>query len=211
MVRQRTNRSTRRRLPLRTKNIVRRVSNIDIGVEFKPPLDQPPWTSAPWWSLTLVSNATASSTNFTGQVIHALVLKSLALTEYKSGTNTIKFNLRILTVRIWGLDRQPITLDIYDNSNSGCRKLKQLNDRGSPIHFSCLGWRFGKASYAALNTDCQNDTTSIFTVGQPSGSTKIAVYIQTLIQVQGVPSVTDILAASFEPVADALSNDFAML
>lgn len=174
-----------RRGTARTSNIIRRVNNLEQGVEFKPSFDQPSWASAPWWPLTLVANATAASTTFSAKVIHALLTKS---TNFPG---TVAFNLRILTVRVWGLDRQPITLDVYDNSIGGCRKLKQLNDRGSPIHYSCLGWRFGKASYAMLNTDCGKDDMAIFTVAQPAAepATKVAVYIQTLIQLTGVPDV----------------------
>lgn len=201
---QRKNRRT-----ARTSTIVRRVTNIDIGVEFKPSLDQPSWSSAPWWPITVVSEASLTKTPYTGVVLHALVIKSLALENFKNGTELVAFNLRVLTVRAWGLDRQPITLDVYDNSNSGCRKLKQLNDRGSPIHYSCLAWRFGKASYAMLNTDCSKDKLPIFEVSQPTASTKISVYVQLLVQRQGVPAaaVTGVPMAHLEETFDCLGLD----
>jgi len=180
----------RNRGTVRTSTIVRRVSNLDTGLEFTPSLDQPSWASAPWWPITVVSEVKVESAGYTGAVLHSLVLKSLSLEGFKLGDKKITFNMRVLTVRIWGLSRQPITLDVYDNSSSGCRKLKQLNDRGSPIHYSRLAWRFGKASYAMLNTECVDDNSPIFVVAQPSTSTIVSVYVQLLIQRQGVPNVT---------------------
>lgn len=214
MARQRRNSRRNRRLGrVRTTNIVRRVSNVDIGVEFRPTFDQPSWASAPWWPITLVAESKAAETNYTGSVIHALLLKSLNLSDFKGPeAKPPGFNMRFLTVRIWGMDRQPLTLDIYDNSTSGCRKLKQLNDRGSPVHYSCLGWRFGKSSFAMLNTECMKDDQPVFSIGQPTATTKIAVYLQCLIQRQSVPKVTvtsieDLLRDS----ADGIVDTFAML
>jgi len=216
MVRNQRNRQARRfrRRPVRTNNIIRRVNNIDFGVEFHPPYDQPSWASAPWWALTIVSNATAKSTTFTGKALHALIIASLNLSAFVNTAKvTPSFNIRVQTVRIWGLERQPITLEIYDNSTAGCRKLKQLNDRGSPIHYSCLGWRFGKASYAMLNTDCASDDTTIFSVGQSADNHPISVYVQLLIQLQGIPAVSHShpVGLNHDCSTTAISNDFAML
>lgn len=185
MIRRRGNRRFRRR-PTRTRNLVRRISDIGIGAELKPSFDQPSWVSAPWWPLTLVSETTSTSVNYTGESLHALALVSLALGEFKNGDKSVGFNIRILTVRAWGLDRQPITLTIYCNGETGCRKLRQLNDRGSPIHYSCLGWRYGKASFSTLNTECANDTTVIFQLTQTEQK-RISVYVQVLLQRKDVP------------------------
>lgn len=213
MVRSRPNgnrRNAARRSLVRPSTIARRVENIDIGVEFKPTLDQPRWTSAPWWPITVVSDI-AAPTSYSFKVLHALVLTSLNLDKFKEGTKTIVFNVRVQTVRVWGLNRQPITLEIFSNSPVGCKKMKQLNDRGSPIHYSHLAWRFGRSSFAYLETGCDTDDTTVFSVsGALDASNKASVYVQLLVQRQGIAGAKAIQIApqSFE---SQLTSGFEVL
>lgn len=201
MARARQNR--RRGVPRRAvATVARRVSHIDTGVQFQCSSDQPPWTAAPWWPLTAVTNATAKSTTFSFKTIHALVLTSL-------GVTTASFNIRVLTVRAWGLDKQPITMTVY-GSGSKCSTLAQINDRGSFMHYSRLAWRFGKASFSTLDTGCASDDTNVFKLDQASGKT--SVYLQLLIQPATVPVVT--LYRGLEeplPSYDTVDSDAVMV
>lgn len=182
----RTQQRQRRRTATKSAAVARRVQNADIGVEFKPSLDPPSWAGAPWWPLTVVAIATKAAP-FSFEVIHALVLKSLSLDGFVKGTSNVEFNIRVLTVRVWGNNKQPITLDVYSNTSSGCRKMKQLNDRGSFMHLSHLAWRYGKSSYAMLETGCSSMKTDVFSIdGQLSDTNTATVYIQLLIQRSGI-------------------------
>lgn len=190
MARSSRNRRSRRK-PIRASAIVRRALHSDIGVQISPGIDPPPWASAPWWPITITSIAT-KAVSYTWELLNATLLSSLKLVDLKSPDGKqIQFNLRVNMVRIWALDNKPITMDIFANSGATCHKIRQLNDMGSSTRYPRLGWRFGKSSFAMLDVGCPTSQQSVFAVGGPS--TKILCYIQMLIQLEGVPNVTQTL------------------
>jgi hypothetical protein len=50
-------------------------------------------------------------------------------------------SMRVLSVRMWGLDKQPITMGVFNALSDD--EVKYITDYGSGINFSHVGWRFG--------------------------------------------------------------------
>lgn len=172
----------------RTSALIRRVEHSDIGVEFVPTLDPPDFSPAPWWPIT-VPVTISKQTIFTWKLIHDLLLSVLGLTSVKD----LAFNMRAQTVRMWGTAKQPITMEIFALSSATCRKIKQISDRGTPIHYSRLGWRFGRSSFAMLDVGCGTSEVTLFTTGgKLADDNQALIYLQLLIQVRGVPITLDI-------------------
>jgi len=208
----RVNRSVRRqRRPVRTRQIIRRIENSDIGCEFKPSLDPPAWASAPWWPLTVVLTHSADS-NITAQAIHAAVLVSLNLDAFANTAKPpqkVTFNMRLLTVRAWGLNKQPITLGIRTGNSAG--PIKLLNDRGSPIHYSRLAWRFGRASFAMLDSESSSDRTVLYSIGGGTPDGKVLSYVQLLVQRTDIKNAKITEFPHELPSVNELANEFEML
>lgn len=206
----RVNRSARRpRRPVRTRQIIRRIENSDIGCEFRPSFDPPAWASAPWWPFTVVlSHSVDSSVSAT--TLHAAVMVALNLDGFNnSSKQSVSFNLRLLTVRVWGLNKQPITLGIRTGNSAG--PIKLLNDRGSPIHYSKLAWRFGRASFAMLDSESSNDKTVLYTVGGASAEGKVLSYVQMLIQRTDIKNAKVLEFPTEQTSVNELANEFEML
>lgn len=196
-VRSRRNRPGNRRM--RNKHFVRSVHRIELGTELKPSVDPPAWISAPWWPLT-VTSACTKPTSFSPVVIHALVLKSLDLDTFKRikdskiTDESPAFRYRFVDIRVWGLAKQPLTLNIPRLNSIGTR-VKQLNDLGSAVNYSRLGWRFGLDSQLAVD---YSDTDEVFSVsGSITGAKRAMVYIRLMIQRIGVGPAAE--QAALEP------------
>lgn len=178
-------RKSRSRNPRRNvKHLVRSIHRVELGVQLTPPIDPPSWASAPWWPLTVTATASKAG-SYTTNTIYLLTLKCLTLDGYKSTSNTLlPLRFRYSEVRIWGLARQPITLCVPRLNSIGTR-VKQLNDRGSAINFSRLGWRYGLDSELAV--DC-TDTDEVFSIdGDISDNNKVLIYIRLLFQIATIP------------------------
>lgn len=187
-----TRKSTTRNARRSNKHLVRSIHRIEMGSEIKPSLDPPTWVSAPWWPLTITATAVKPA-SYTVQAMYALVLKNLNLAGFMDDKKKlIQFRLRFNDVRIWGLNRQPITLNIPRLNNIGTR-IKQLNDRGTPTQYSRLGWRYGMDSELAIDP---TDPDVVFEVqGDVSDANKVLIYVRVLIQLIGIPGAATL--ASF--------------
>lgn len=176
-------RKSRSRNPRRNvKHLVRSIHRVELGVEITPPPDPPSWTSAPWWPLTITGTAVKTAA-YTPVAIHAWILKELQLSEYQKSGAAIPMRLRFVDVKIWGLVRQPITLNIPRLTNIGTR-IKQLNDRGTTLNFSRLGWRYGLDSELAV--DC-TDTDEVFSIdGQIDSNHPVLIYLRVLYQLSSI-------------------------
>lgn len=208
------NRRSRRRATARTRaapKIKRVVQRLEHGTRFVPSSDPPNWTQAPWWPLTLVSHE-SSPTLYSGAILHEGICISLGIPKLPDQARAIKFNIRLITVRAWGLAKQAFTLDVYDEFGDN-RKLAQLADMGSPIHYSRLGWRFGLTAVA--NTIDPDSKTVLFNVdGDITSTSKVMVYIQLLVQVSGVPAAKiplKSLVSSQPAVPMDLAGEFEVL
>lgn len=173
----------RRRAP---RHFTRSVKRIEFGTTMTPPPDPAQWISAPWWPITITAHITKDTT-FTGEVIHALLVNAINTDGYiktdTSGTHKVTFRIRVINVRIWGLSRQPITL-IINRVNAIGSEVKQLNDFGTPINYSRLGWQYGLDSQVSLSHD---DTDPVFSVkGTVNANNQVLVYIHLLCQREGI-------------------------
>ena len=97
----------------------------------------------------------------------------------------IPLTFRLLSVRVWGLGRQPIQLAIFETQNTD-HLIKELNDYGDPIRFSRVGWKFGDV---AVYDGLSKETYGLFQVsGTLNDANKALVYCQVLLRVQNAPA-----------------------
>lgn len=179
MVRSRPRRQ-RRNAPLSNRrHLVRTVHRTELGMEFVPPTDPPRWTQSPWWPLTMTATVSVD-TIFSVTALHTLLLAHLDLkAAANSKAEPPKFRIRIQTVRTWGLNKQPLMLEIYRVNAIGS-VIKQIADNGSALNYSRLGWRFGLDSQIAIEG---KDTDAVFAVkGTLDSTSKALIYISILFQ-----------------------------
>lgn len=171
-------RTANRRRPRRSAPIGRRlkryVDRIESGVRFVPPVDPPEFSRAPWWPMTLVFNSIKDEDYTASNIIDGIITR---LYEAKdAGTGQKAFVFRMQSVRIWGLAKQAISLDIKELIG-GSNNLRQFSDLGSGIQFSRLGFRYGTSSRI---DPIAYGTTVLFHVSGASSTNKILVYVQIL-------------------------------
>lgn len=164
--------------PATFRSVKRIVDRIDYGVKFTPGPDPPEYARAPWWSITLVATTTDSDTytweTISGGILMAMGASALYDTAKPAKAITDPFMIRLQTVRVWGLDKQPISLNVYDLTGQS-HLVKQLTDMGSAINYSRIGWRFGVN--AQIDPGDSTSKSSLFTV---TGHGKMLVYVQVL-------------------------------
>lgn len=177
-------RNPRRRAvtPGRLRRIVNRVS---LGSRITPSADPPEYTAGPWWPLTIVDSV-SGDTDYTPKKIHEGILALLSLTGAKLGNKEpLTFKFRVLSVRAWGVAKQPIQLAVTETHGDTSNWVKEINDFGTPFTYSRLGWRFGDVFMHRVFTS--TETISLFQVAEAGTTDKILVYIQVLIRVPNAP------------------------
>lgn len=182
----RTRRSRTTRQPRRVRRLV---SRMNLGSRITPTVDPPQFTACPWWPLTVMETV-IKDTVWTPKTVHASILATLGLTgaKYidKGNEVDLEFKFRISTVRMWGLDKQPIQLAVCDASDeSSTHWTHEFNDFASGIQFSRLGWRFGDVFVHRVLTAKQDFT--LFALGQQSSNRTVLVYIQVLLRIPNAP------------------------
>lgn len=176
--------SRRRNRPSRFTRSVNRAAH---GIRFTPSFDPPDYAAGPWWPITVVLGST-SDTRFNMNSVYTAALTQLSWQNYyKENTKeNVPMELRLLSVRAWGLDKQPIQLTIYDRLGSG-QKLAELSDYGTPVQYSRLGWKFGNVS--TQDSVVWSDTNVLFEV-TTSSTGKVLIYVQALIRTTNSPKPT---------------------
>lgn len=180
-------RNNRRRGNLRanrTGRLKRMVNKTVLGTRIIPSADPPEYTAGPWWPLTIVDSVSADTT-YTGVKLHQGILATLNLTDYKKASTALTFKFRVVSVRAWGLDKQPIQLAVTETHGTTANWVKEMNDFGTPLTYSRLGWRFGDAFIHRVFTS--EDKQEVFQVAQSGSTNKILVYIQVMIRVPNAP------------------------
>lgn len=171
-------RAGRPRRPQASKHLKRMIDRIDYGVKFVPTADPPEFTRSPWWPVTIVFKPDTAATFNYKSVADALHV-FFGVKRFPNPSDDTKsfypFLIRPQTVRMWGLDKQSINLEVYEIVGGGKHRTKQLADMGSGMNFSRLGWRYGAAAQFDPNS---SEDTPIFSV-TPNG--KVIVYLQALI------------------------------
>lgn len=185
----------RRRNPRRraaTASRLRRLVNrVSLGARITPSTDPPVYTAGPWWPLTLVDSV-AGDTDFTPEYIHKGILDMLSLTGAKIGEKALVFKFRVLSVRAWGMAKQPIQLAVTETHGTKSNWVKEINDFGTPVNYSRVGWRFGDVFIQRVFTSTETQT--LFQVAQAGTTDKILVYIQVLIRVPNAPDPAAVMA-----------------
>lgn len=186
----RTNRRPRQRRPAanQPRRLRRAIDRIDYGVKFVPGPDPPEFARAPWWSATLLFTSTVTKDFTYGDLTDGiLTLMGGPAFTYKDKDGKVHsitdpFVIRPQTVRVWGLKKQSINLNVYEIVGKEHR-VKQMADLGSAINFSRLGWRFGVAANIDVGT---NETTRLFGV---ETSDAVLVYVQVLFSMTTATSI----------------------
>lgn len=179
-----TNRRRGNRRTNRTGRLKRMVNRTTLGMRIVPQLDPPEYSAGPWWPLTVV-DVTAGDVDYSPSKIHAGILALLNLTGYKKDTTNLEFKFRVLSVRAWGLAKQPIQLAVTETHSTTSSWVKEINDFGTPLGYSRVGWRFGDIFVHRVFSS--NETQSLFQVAESGKTDKILVYIQVLIRVPNAP------------------------
>lgn len=200
MVNNNARRQRRRQMSNGVRRLKRAVDRIETGVRFVPSADPPEYTTAPWWPLTVVDKITAPK-QYTYKILMTGILTQMGLTPaQQTALTSTFFEVRIQTVRVWGLAKQAISLNPQEIVGAGTHRVRQLADMGSGINFSRLGWRYGTVSRIDPNV---NEDVYIFHVGGDLTKDQPAlVYIQVLIAVAAAPQPS---------LAETLSREFCMV
>lgn len=156
----------------RVPNIVKMCYSIAYGMPTTPPRDPPFYTSDPWWQLTTY-DVVRKMTRYTPRRLYQCIWRSFGYPNQMR----FAFTMRLLTVRIWGLQGQTITLSITDSQNV----VRVLTDSGTETNYSRLGWHFGDIMSSRVHTASEINT--LFTVSSERDLGKILVYIQVMIKV----------------------------
>lgn len=169
----RTGRPRRAQTPRHLKRIIDR---LDYGCKFVPSTDPPEFSRSPWWPVTLVFRPEAVSSYSYRNIQDALKV-FFGVKEFKDSTDAVfdPFLIRPQTIRMWGLEKQGINLEVYEIIGAGTHRVKQLADMGSGMNFSRVGWRYGASAQIDPN---KAETVPVFAV-TPNG--KSLIYLQALI------------------------------
>lgn len=188
MVSRRRTRARSRPNRLSSKSVHRIIRKAEFGVEIRPSAKMPSVTTAPWWPYTLVF-LVDKTTTMSAKELHNGLITTLGF------QTTEKLNLRILSVRVWGVVDKPISLDIYEQV-AGKHKLRQLSDFGSAIEHSRIGYRFGVQRY--IDAMQVMDETAVFAIDGYFGTTTkketARVFVQLMFQRVAVPAPSSLNA-----------------
>lgn len=182
----RTRRSRTSRQPRRVRRLI---SRMNLGSRITPSVDPPQFTASPWWPLTVMMTV-LKDTSWSPKTVHEAILASLGLTGakyiYEGKETALEFKFRITTVRVWGLDKQPIQLAVCDASDAtSTHWTHEFNDFASGVQFSRLGWRFGDVFVHRVLA--ANQEFPLFAVGQKHDNETVLVYVQVLIRMPNAP------------------------
>lgn len=176
----------RRRRPAQPRRLQRIIDRVETGVKFVPGVDPPEYARSPWWPITVV-DLLKSDKQYTSEDLHTGVFAMMGISSVMNTANPpLKivdfFELRVQTVRIWGMAKQPISLSVAEIFGKGTHRIRQLADHGSAINYSRLGWRFGSAS--RVDPVLASDKTYICHVGGDISDAKhVLVYFQVMVSI----------------------------
>lgn len=189
------NRSPRKRNS--SRSVIRAIDRAETGIRFVPSSDPPEWARSPWWSITITDTLSQAKT-YSYKDLNDGLLSSMGMSDaQKTAITGSFFLLRPVSIRAWGLQRQAISINIFEIVGTNGHRVKQLSDYGSGINFSRLGWRFGTAARIDPNS---SESISVASVEGASTTSKVLVYWQLLFCVLKVPA-SDLDLGSFENLA----------
>lgn len=176
----------RRALRNRNRNIgrmKRALERDESGMKIIPPTDPPQYTELPWWPFTLaVGGSSDGKTN--DKITFKSLQQSLIAHIFPSGTTAAKaFEIKVRTIRVWGLDKQLIQLTPYEIVGAGSHSLSVLRDYGGQMAFSRVGWKYGTGAHIDPMVDEETLIATVTTNG------KYLIYVQVLLRVLQAPVV----------------------
>lgn len=194
--RRRAPRSRRGTVPTNASRIRRVINRSTHGMRITPSVDPPDYAAGPWWPITVIMKASSDS-SATAASIYDQILKQLAWDGYANAAKaTVPLLIRVLSVRAWGLGKQPIQLGVYDHLG-GKHQLAEISDYGTPLNYSRVGWKFGNIGVNDAMKSTEKDI--IFAVSGATADNAILCYVQCLIRTEQAPKPT--LVSSL-PMAD---------
>lgn len=161
------------------RRIRRLINKSQRGNEFRPTADPPEYVSCPWWPMTVVMDCD-SKADLTPKQVYTALIKVLSWDVYVNKSNsTVPMELRFLSVRAWGLTKQPIELTIYDFDSTSY--ITEVADFGGAISFSRVGWKWGVQAMAQVY-ESSSDSKILELSGKLDATNKALVYIQVLVR-----------------------------
>lgn len=197
-------RGTNRARAITTRRIKRTVDRLEVGMQFVPTVDPPNYSSAPWWSITIVDNIKTTTSYKSDNIIDGLY-KTLGFSDAQAKSLTKDFFIfKPLSIRVWGRAKQPIQLIAYDIVSNSTHRVKQMSDLGSGVNFSRLGWRFGVASKIdPLGAETVINVAAVD--GDLSATSPATVYLQIIFCIRkgqaptfAFPATLNMLEPTFE-------------
>lgn len=155
----------------------RMVSRLETGIKITPPVDPPEFNRAPWHAMTVVFKSVKDEVYKPSDIITYIATN---ITGDKTLASTVGKNIiiKLQTVRIWGLAKQAINLNVTEVIGNGPHNMRQFTDLGSGINYSRLGYKYGTIS--RIDPLDINYTEDLFDVGGATETAPILVYIQVL-------------------------------
>lgn len=194
MVRVRNSRSLRRTTrPVR--KVGRLVNKYAHGVQIRPSADPPSFIAGPWWPITVVLKADSDMT-YVPLSLYTAVKEQLSWSAFVD-TNKygIPIEMRLVSVRSWGIGRKPVQLTIYDHLG-GKHRIAEISDYGTPTAYSRVGWKFGNIGTGdALQIE---DTDPLFQVSGGKTDNIVISYVQLLIRAQNAPKPVTTLESDMD-------------
>lgn len=182
MVNRRSKRSRRPRA--RTARVRRVITRTDTGFKFTPRADPPEFVVAPWWPLTLKMSISdlKEETSLSPKDISEAI-------ENQTGLKGVTFDMRILSIRVWGLAQHSLSMIVYDTLGDHSR-WNNVSDSGSPINFSRVGWKFG--AVASLQSHSASTQTVLAKIKGSDGAA--IAYVQLLLNCNSAKSAYDLFS-----------------
>lgn len=160
------------------RRITRSIGRQTHGFRIVPTADPPAYCPGPWWPMTVVMQASIDK-DLVADDIYTALLAQLGWTGHVKDKNSIPIELRMVSVRSWGLGRKPHQLCVYDSLGTKSR-IAEMTDYGTTINYSRNGWKFGTlTTNDAVET---NDTNVILEVTGASSDNKVLLYLQVLFR-----------------------------
>lgn len=179
----------------------RAITRATHGIRINPSVDPPEYVSNPWWPITTTFSVDADS-EIMASHLYLSVIAQLGFNEYLKGKDTIPIEMRLVSIRAWGLHKQPIQLAVFDHVGKKNR-FTEISDYGSSVQYSRVGWRYGRiASYDALVKD---DPDVLFDITGASKAKTILIYVQLLIRTANAPKPALFTTLPIDELTNSLS------
>lgn len=162
---------TKRRQNNMLTRVKRSIKRAESGHPLRGRSDPPRYVGCPWWPLTVVTKA-AATTNITVASIWTLIFKQIT-----GIPSTAKGYIRMVSIRCWGLDKTHLNLTVHDPVTGDV--IDDLYDWAGDVAFSHTGYSYGRIS--SEKPLIYTKTTQVAQVVVPTDKNAL-VYINVLVR-----------------------------